>query len=91
MIFKEQFPPELGSLSRLEHIDLSGGPSRFLSGLLPTAMGALTKLKSFEVGWNELEGHIPPEYGQWSSLELFDVCLNNLSGRLPGELGKWLP
>ena len=49
-------PPELGSLSRLEVLDVSGN---FLSGRIPDDLGGLQELRIIDIGGNFLTGCIP--------------------------------
>lgn len=59
---------------------LSGG----VSGPLPLAYSAWTRLKAFEVTGTNLTGTIPAEYfGAWSLLENFTVDGASISGSLP--------
>ena len=53
-----EIPPELGSLTNLNELDLS---SNELTGEIPQELGSLTNLKVFNLGANQLTGEIPAE------------------------------
>ena len=77
-------PPELGNLSKLEHLSLL---SNELSGGIPPELGNLFSLLSLNLSDNQLSGEIPPELGNLSNLEALSLGLNQLSGEIPPELG----
>ncbi|CAL4890441.1 unnamed protein product [Urochloa decumbens] len=70
------FPPSLV----LSHNDLTGG--------VPAALGALTKLHIVDLSWNQLSGPIPPELSGMASLESLDFSHNLLSGPIPASLTR---
>ena len=86
-------PPEIGSLSRLELLSLSG--NAFCS--LPPELGQLANLKALRMS-DALEGGpacnegvgsiIPPELGNLTRLEVLDLSVNSLVGSVPPELGE---
>ncbi|PAN03636.1 hypothetical protein PAHAL_1G012300 [Panicum hallii] len=70
------FPPSLV----LSHNNLTGG--------VPAALGALTKLHIVDLSWNKLSGPIPPELSGMTSLESLDLSHNSLSGPIPASLTR---
>ena len=97
-------PPELGNLSRLRTLQLSGTAdpnyrSRQvgdgLTGPIPPELGNLSELRVLELPGNNLTGSIPSELGDLSNLQLLHLGSNNLKGPIPSELGdlsnlQWL-
>ena len=89
-------PPELGNLSRLRTLQLSGTAdpnyrSRQvgdgLTGPIPPELGNLSELRVLELPGNNLTGSIPSELGDLSNLQLLHLGSNNLKGPIPSELG----
>ena len=76
-------PPELGDLTGLETLSLSGS----LSGPIPPELGNLARLTSLELKNNQLTGGIPPELGNLVYLEKLSID-SSLSGPIPPELGN---
>lgn len=56
-------------------------------GILPPALGDLTRLQRLQLPRNNLTGRIPTEIGRWQSLEVLSLGRNVLSSGLPTELG----
>ena len=70
------------------HLDENG-----LTGLIPNALGDLTRLESLSLRRNELVGPIPAELGNLVDLRSLDLQGNRatdnaLTGPIPGELGN---
>ena len=98
----EPLAPELGNLTRLQHLDLSRGsdiPVLVLEGPIPPELGQLSQLQYLDLSGNEIEGPIPPELGQLSQLQYLDLSGNyhgpsryppqpGLTGPIPPELGQ---
>ena len=88
-----EIPAELGSLTRLVELDLSGN---FLSGKIPFQLNNLTGLETLNLRGNSLEGPIPippPEgegttLGSIDSLKALDLGRNELNGGISAELVK---
>ena len=79
-----KIPPELGTLSNLEYLNLTG--NRF-SGEIPPELGALSNLAELYLEYNQLSGNIPPELASLSRLRRLALSRNQLSGEIPGGLG----
>ena len=78
-------PPELGNLTALTYLRLSGND---LSGTVPPELGNLTALTSFSLSSNDLSGAVPPELGNLTALTNLYLGWNQLSGAIPLELGN---
>lgn len=77
-------PPELGNLTHLNALTLSG---ENLSGPIPPELVRLTHLEYLQV-WGNLSGPIPPELTRLTYLEVLDLSGNDLSGPIPPELSR---
>lgn len=80
-------PAEMALLSKLERVELSGGPDVYLSASLPTEVGLLTDLNSFSIRGNHLSNEVPTELGKLAMLETLNLSLNRFKGFIPSELG----
>ena len=78
----EELPPEIGQLSKLEHLDFSRNELK----TIPPEIGQLIQLKSLDLRSNNLE-MLPPEIGQLIQLKELKLHLNNLE-ELPPEIGQ---
>ena len=78
-------PPELGNLTGLEHLNLTGNS---LTGEIPPELGNLTRLRHLGLNQNSLSGSVPPELGKLSNLESLYLFGNNLSGCIPVALSE---
>ncbi|MXX93027.1 MAG: hypothetical protein F4Y63_06190, partial [Chloroflexi bacterium] len=76
---------ELGSLSNLQELHLSGNQ---LSGTIPVELGNLSNLETLSLAATQLSGAIPVELGNLSNLETLYLHRNRLSGAIPSELGS---
>ena len=79
-----EIPPELGSLSNLETLNLNNNN---LSGEIPAELGSLSNLTVLDLFNNNLRGEIPPELGNLSNLTVLRLDNNQLS-EIPAELGS---
>lgn len=78
-------PPEIGSLSELESIQLI---EQRLTGEIPREIGNLTRLRTLHLYGSGLGGHIPLEIGNLAELTELEVGSNGLSGNIPPSLGN---
>ena len=79
-------PPELGKLSRLEQLDLSGNR---LPGTIPSELGELSALAMLDLSENRLRGKIPSKLGRLTNLEGLYLYDNRfLDGSIPPEIGN---
>ena len=78
----EELPPEIGRLSKLEHLDFSRNELK----TIPPEIGQLIQLKSLDLRSNNME-MLPPEIGQLIQLRRLALHLNNLE-ELPPEIGQ---
>ncbi len=80
-----EIPAELGSLSNLKRLQLSGNQ---LTGVIPAELGSLSNLEELNLDWNRLTGVIPAELGSLSNLKELSLFGNGLTGVIPAELGS---
>ena len=77
-------PASLGSLTRLEYLDLFRNQ---LSGSIPSSLGSLTRLRQLNLDGNRLTGSIPRSLGDLTRLANLWLSGNELSGTIPESLG----
>ncbi|KQK19243.1 putative leucine-rich repeat receptor-like serine/threonine-protein kinase At2g24130 [Brachypodium distachyon] len=80
-----ELSPELGNLSHLRILNLSGN---LFTGRIPPELGSLSRLQSLDASSNMLAGSPPPELGNLSSLSSLDLSRNAFTGAVPPELGR---
>ncbi|KAM4118353.1 hypothetical protein ACB094_02G195400 [Castanea mollissima] len=80
----ENIPPEIGSVSKLTHLNLSGN---ILSGELPLSLAKLTQLEKLDISFNQMSGPIPLELGNLRSLVELHLGGNFFNGTIPSTLG----
>ena len=85
-----QIPPEMGALvymtSYISFFNAQSGP-------IPTSLGLITPLETFDVESNNMDGDLfQPEYaGPDGLLNIVNwrASLNNFRGSIPGDIGRW--
>ncbi|KAL3912060.1 MAG: hypothetical protein SGILL_007035 [Bacillariaceae sp.] len=77
-------PNELGFLSLLEIVDLSGNQ---LQGSLPPGLGKWNNAFTIDLSDNQLWGSLPFSIIHWASLLTLDLGNNELEGPLPTSIG----
>jgi hypothetical protein len=80
-----KIPPEIGLLSTLEVLGLSGNQH---TGVLPVEMGQLTSLTGVWLEGNQFTGEIPCQIGNLVNLRGLWLNMNLLSGPVPAEIGQ---
>ena len=84
-----RLPPEIGLLSRLETLSLTGqNNEKAISGILPTSMGNMKSLVYLNVRGNALVGPLPSQLGNLDRLEVLDLGMNRFTLPLPRQLGN---
>ncbi|KAJ6377316.1 hypothetical protein OIU76_026313 [Salix suchowensis] len=78
-------PEEIGKLSELQTLDLSGNQ---FGGGIPSSLGFLTHLSYLRLSKNNLSGQIPRLVANLTGLSFLDLSFNNLSGPTPKILAK---
>lgn len=81
-------PAEIALLTKLERMELSGGPDVFLSGSLPSELGLLTAMDALSLRGNHLTGLVPTELGKLSLVRTLNLSLNKFRGAVPSEIGS---
>ncbi|XP_071738509.1 receptor-like protein EIX2 isoform X2 [Rutidosis leptorrhynchoides] len=76
-------PNFLGSLTNLQHLDMSNAN---LSGPIPRELGNLSNLNYLDLSGNSLVGSIPVSFGALTSLVTLDLSTNQLGGVIPHQL-----
>lgn len=87
----ELIPEELGNLSSLEELYISG--NTILTGDIPDSLGTLSNLTTLYISSNErLVSKIPSTLGNLAKLTMLDLSANKLKGSIPnlGALSELL-
>lgn len=79
-----QIPPQVADLPYLQNLWFRKLPK--LSGSIPTAIFALTNLKSVRLSWTNLSGPVPVGFAQLKNLTYLDLSFNKLTGSIPPQL-----
>ena len=80
-----EIPPEIGSLDKLQHMDLH---CNGLTGALPDTLGGMSKLTQFDVAYNQLGGELPAAAFQGlPALEKLRLTGNAFVGEVPSTIG----
>ena len=80
-------PPEVGELSSLRRLELSGHLGH-LGGTISPELGRLSNLEHLNLSHNHLTGAIPAELGRLATLTEMSLAENLLTGPIPPELGQ---
>ena len=83
-------PPEIGVLQYMtSYISFFNAQS----GAIPTSLGLITPLETFDVESNNMDGNLfQPEYAGpdgLTNIVNFRASLNNFRGDVPAEIGLW--
>ncbi|GKB83487.1 kinase RLK-Pelle-LRR-XI-1 family protein [Tanacetum coccineum] len=76
-------PEQIGMLSNLAHLSLSGNN---LNGMLPVSLTNLTKLVELDLSGNNFTSTIPSQIGNLKNLLHLDLRDNQFSGLIPSSL-----
>ncbi|XP_027111968.2 uncharacterized protein [Coffea arabica] len=78
-------PPQLGNLSFLMSLDMSGNN---FYGELPHELIRLSRLRVLSLGINMLSGNIPPWVGSFQQLRHFSLKNNSFTGFIPPSISN---
>jgi hypothetical protein len=85
--FAGNIPSEIGNLTELTYLDLSGPGREFpnLSGSIPLEINQLTKLEYLNLSYNDFDGSSVAVIGSLSSLKHLDITPD---WKIPNEFGN---
>ncbi|KAM1402044.1 hypothetical protein ACFX2I_010838 [Malus domestica] len=81
---KGSIPSEIGTLSKLKHLDLSYNQ---ITGYIPSSLWNLKNLVILQLSANRLTAPIPATIGRLTSLKSLSLEWNQINGSIPFELG----
>ncbi|KAI3927584.1 hypothetical protein MKX01_026517, partial [Papaver californicum] len=76
-------PPELGKLTRLKRLLLSGNN---FTRTLPTTFANLKNLTDFRIDGTNISGRIPDFIGNWTKLDRLDMQGRSMAGPIPSPI-----
>jgi hypothetical protein len=79
-----RFPPELGDLTELVHLDIAS--KYHLEGELPSSLVKLKNLTFFSLKNTKVKGKLPTEIGDIISLTYFAISDSLVDGEIPQSL-----
>ncbi|KAH9704126.1 protein kinase domain-containing protein [Citrus sinensis] len=84
---------EIGNLNFLQVLDMYHNKLEDLSGNnlvgpIPSSMGHLTRLTTFDMHSNRINGSIPLEIGNFNFLQVLDLFYNKLEGPIPSTIAS---
>ncbi|KAJ9709825.1 hypothetical protein PVL29_001343 [Vitis rotundifolia] len=82
-LFSGPIPLNIGELSSLEVLDVSGN---LLNGSIPSSISKLKDLGVIDLSNNHLSGKIPMNWNDLHQLWTIDLSKNKLSGRIPSSM-----
>ena len=82
--FHDTIPDEIGDLTELRVLIMSGG---VLQGPIPEAIGNLKNLEYMSIGQNKLSGEIPSSIGKLKKLKRLEIKFCDISGQIPESIG----
>jgi Leucine-rich repeat (LRR) protein len=80
-------PGEIGLLTGLRRLDISGGVGPGIGGALPTTMASLVALETFVATDNAITGSLFNDIGALSNLRILNLKNNDMSGLIPSTVG----
>lgn len=83
-----ELPAEISVLTDLEVISLQNPDGPSIEGLIPSSLGAFTRLQSLQITGNRFSGGIPEEVGGMTSLRSLSLRNNGLNGAFPSSLAS---
>lgn len=87
LVIQGEIPARLTRIAQLESLNFNNADG--LTGNLPAALSALTKLREFKAQNTGLSGTLPAEWAAMTQLRTFDVAHNDFSGPLPEAWAAW--
>ena len=82
-LFSGPIPLNIGELSSLEILDISGN---LLNGSIPSSISKLKDLNEIDLSNNHLSGKMPKNWNDLHHLDTIDLSKNKLSGGIPSSM-----